>query len=260
LADIIIPAVVGQITGIRWRFPDTLPGGNVIGLLYDYSTGTELARATFSSPTAGDWNTVAFAAPVATSAIYYLAAIWTPDRYVATSGFFASSGLTNGNLTSPQDTPSDHNGQYAAGASPALPTSSFNSTSYFVDVLFDPAGAVADSITISDTVTRTLAAPRATADGITAVDTVAGNLAGARNPTDTLALADLAAASALLPRAGSESLAVTDTPARTATLTRSPADAMAITDTATGTIAPAGYGAPGRGAVTLLSRTGATLR
>lgn len=143
----------GAISGIRWYYPATLPGTAVVGLLYSYtdeSTGTELARATFSSPSAGAWNTVTFSSPVAiTASTKYVACVLTLDRYVATSALFASSGITNGHLTAiANDDLSTTNGKFHVGSSAAYPEQHFGASCYFVDVLFDlnaatnaPAGA-----------------------------------------------------------------------------------------------------------------------
>lgn len=139
----------GTVNGIRWYFPaTTITGGSVIGLLYSYdseTTGTELARATFSSPTAGTWNTVTFSSPVAiTATTRYVASVWSPNRYVASAAQFASA-ISNSPLTAPADdgvTPR-HNGRFNtlnSADNPVYPAGSFGSGGYFVDVVFDSSG------------------------------------------------------------------------------------------------------------------------
>ncbi len=105
----------------------------------DDTTGTELARATFVSPTAGTWNTVTFSSPIAITAnTKYVACVFTVDRYVATNAFFASSGVTNGHLTAlANDDLSATNGKFHTGASAGYPESHFGASCYFADVLFD---------------------------------------------------------------------------------------------------------------------------
>jgi dTDP-4-dehydrorhamnose 3,5-epimerase len=77
-----------------------------------------------------------FAAPVAiTARTTYVASYHTNGDYSADPNLFATA-LTNGPLTAPASSSSGGNGVYAYGSSSLFPTSSFNSTSYGVDVLF----------------------------------------------------------------------------------------------------------------------------
>lgn len=140
LATLFTSAEDALVNGIRWYFPGTLPSGNVVGVLYSWTTdvaGAEMARATFASPTAGTWNTVTFTSPVAiTASTRYVAAVYTPDRYVATIGLL-NAPITNGRLTAPANdniTPA-HNGKFrSGGVGPTYPDGSGNGSSYFVDV------------------------------------------------------------------------------------------------------------------------------
>lgn len=183
----------GAISGIRWYYPATLPGAAVIGLLYAYTneaTGTELARATFASPTAGTWNTVTFSSPVAiTAGTKYVAAVFTVDRYVATSGLFASSGITNGHLTAlANDDLTATNGKFNQSAAAHYPDGHFGASCYFVDVLFDlnsstnaPAGA-ATATGVANDATAAVAAGAAVATGSGAAHPVTAAV-GATSPT-----------------------------------------------------------------------------
>jgi hypothetical protein len=131
----------GKVHGVRWYFPETMPDAPVIGLLFswtDNSSGVELARLTFKNTQTG-WNQALFSAPVdITAGTKYLVAVWTSDHYVSSAGTFTSSGITNGDLTAPQDSSLAHNGKYlpSVGA-PAYPTQTFGGNSYFADVLFE---------------------------------------------------------------------------------------------------------------------------
>lgn len=130
---------------MRWYFPDTLPNGEVIGLLYSWSgggPGTELARVTFTDVQTG-WCQALFSTPVAVNtATKYVVAVWTPDAFPVTSSLFAASGMSNGtDLTAVQDTAAAHNGMYAIGSSPTYPTLTFQSSAYYADVLFVSDGA-----------------------------------------------------------------------------------------------------------------------
>lgn len=129
----------GDVKGIRWYFPSTLPTGTVTAVLWDADTGVNLAQADFVSPVAGSWNSVTFSSPVLmVSGKTFIASIRTPNHYVASS-FGFSSAVTNGDLTAVADGTGHSNGvfdQANSGAGPHFPTGSFNATNYFVDVVF----------------------------------------------------------------------------------------------------------------------------
>lgn len=130
----------GKVYGVRWYFPGTLPDAPVVGVLYSWTSdaaGTEVARVTFANAQTG-WNEMLFNTPVdITANTKYLVAVWTSDHYVSTGGTFASAGITNGDLTAPQDVSGAHNGKLLSGVgSPAYPTGTFGSNCYFADVLY----------------------------------------------------------------------------------------------------------------------------
>jgi hypothetical protein len=178
LATRIVISANGEITGIRWYFPATLPSGTVTGLLYSYTGMSLIDSKDFSAPVAGTWNVATLDTPVAvTAGDEFFAAIWTPDRYVATGGFFTSSGLVNADLEAPIDDSNDHNGQFHVGATPAYPNNSFNAASYFADLVFEPAGAATvtpDAIVATTTIPAVTVSASATATPatITAVTTI----------------------------------------------------------------------------------------
>lgn len=129
--------VAGEITHGRWYFPGTAPSGPVDWVLYDDVSQAELGRATFTS-TAPGWQTVALATPVSypTPGVEWIAAVETPDRYVATVNFFTTSGnVVSGALTAPADA---HNGRLGVGS--VYPAGTFNDSCYFADLVFAPAG------------------------------------------------------------------------------------------------------------------------
>ena len=136
----------GQVHGIRWFFPDSLPNDHVIGVLYAWgsnSAGTELARVTFLNPQSG-WNQALFTTPVSiTASTRYVAAVWTRDRYVRTAGQFASGAVASGSLTAPQ-TGGVENGKRLSGAgSVAYPSATNGGDGYLADVLYTGGGVIA---------------------------------------------------------------------------------------------------------------------
>jgi Domain of unknown function (DUF4082)/Fibronectin type III domain/Bacterial Ig domain len=129
--------VNGSVTGIRFYKAATNTGTHV-GSLWS-ENGTLLASATFTNETASGWQQVTFSTPVPiTAGTTYVAGYFAPNgHYPATPAAFSAAGLNNpplqalANGTSP-------NGVYEYSASPTFPTSSYNATSYSVDVLFAP--------------------------------------------------------------------------------------------------------------------------
>lgn len=132
--------VTGTVTHARWRFPDTLPSSPVTWHLYDLTNSVALAEHTFTAPVAGQWvqealNGAGIEGPVQiTGPRRVIAWVGTPDRYVATGGFFTGHAETNGPLTAPA-TETVANGRF--GGDPAsVPSGTFNGGAYFPDLVF----------------------------------------------------------------------------------------------------------------------------
>jgi hypothetical protein len=126
----------GDITGLRFYKGPSNTGPHDANLWS--STGSLLATATFGNETASGWQQVNFATPVTiTPGTTYVASYHTSGNYSADPNLF-SSAVTNGPLTAPSSASSGGNGVYAYGSGSLFPSSSFNSTSYGVDVLFRP--------------------------------------------------------------------------------------------------------------------------
>jgi len=132
-------SVVGLITGIRF-YKGSGNTGTHVGYLWT-STGTLLASATFSNETASGWQQVNFTTPVAIAAgTTYVASYFAPmGHYADDSQYFASSGVTSGPLTALSSSAAGGNGVYLDGASGGFPTISYESSNYWVDVVFSTA-------------------------------------------------------------------------------------------------------------------------
>lgn len=127
--------VAGTITAIRFYKAANDNGPHTTNLWT--STGTLIASATTTAETASGWQTVTLTQPVSISAnTNYVVSYGSNGRYGATSNFF-SAQLTSGDLTAP----SGANGLYAYGTGDIFPTSSYNKTNYYVDVVFQPLAA-----------------------------------------------------------------------------------------------------------------------
>ncbi|UWU37676.1 DUF4082 domain-containing protein (plasmid) [Rhizobium sophoriradicis] len=121
----------GLITGIRYyrAVGDT---GAHTGSLWT-ADGTRIATVTFAdSGSVSGWQTATFANAVHISAgTTYVASYSTTGSYVATANYFTSAH-TNGSLTALAGS----NGVYTVGSS-AFPTSSYQSSNYWVDVVYN---------------------------------------------------------------------------------------------------------------------------
>ncbi|MGQ0838189.1 N,N-dimethylformamidase beta subunit family domain-containing protein [Actinokineospora sp.] len=122
-------SVAGQVKGIRFYKGPQNTSAHTAHLWS--ATGTLLASATFAGETATGWQTVNFAAPVTMAAnTTYIASYHAVGFYSATSNYFATP-RTSGTLTAPAGA----NGVYTYGGPGSFPTSTFNSTNYWVDVI-----------------------------------------------------------------------------------------------------------------------------
>jgi hypothetical protein len=154
----------GSITGLRF-YKTAGNSGTHIGELYSNS-GTRLAQATFTGETATGWQTVLFSSPVAVVAnTTYVASYFSSlGNYVEDNGYFATTGLTNGNLTALKDGVDGCNGPYKYTAAPAFPNACFASANYWVDVIYS-ATAVTPTANAGLNQTITLPASTVTLDG-----------------------------------------------------------------------------------------------
>jgi hypothetical protein len=120
----------GNVAGIRF-YKGLQNTGVHVGKLWS-TDGTLLASATFVQETGSGWQQVYFAQPVTlVTGDTYVVSYHTTGRYSATPGFF-SADHTNGAIVAEGGA----NGVYAYSSGGSLPTNSYSSTNYWVDVLF----------------------------------------------------------------------------------------------------------------------------
>lgn len=138
----------GTIVGIRF-FKGASNTGAHTGTLWS-TAGAKLATATFASETASGWQHVTFATPVAIRANTTYVASYHTDQghYSADAQAFASKGVDKGPLHALRSGTDGANAVYHYGNS-GYPTESYQSTNYWVDVLFQPK-SVADAGTAPD--------------------------------------------------------------------------------------------------------------
>ncbi|MFD1536094.1 DUF4082 domain-containing protein [Nonomuraea guangzhouensis] len=125
----------GKIVALRF-FKGASNTGTHTGALWS-SGGQLLASATFSNETASGWQQVNFLTPVSITAnTTYIASYHTTSgNYSVTRPYFTSA-YTNGPLTALANG-TDPNGVYTYGATSTFPTSSYQSTNYWIDPVFD---------------------------------------------------------------------------------------------------------------------------
>ena len=124
----------GSITGIRF-YKASANTGTHIGSLWS-AAGTRLAQATFTAESASGWQSVTFPSPVAiTAGTTYVASYFAPSGHYSHTSQGLASAVDNaplhaiGNATSA-------NGVYAYSATSTFPSSTYNATNYYVDVLY----------------------------------------------------------------------------------------------------------------------------
>ena len=129
--------VNGYITGIRFYKSATNIGSHQ-GNLWS-NTGTLLASGTFTAETASGWQELDFGSPVAiTGGTTYVASYYAPaGHYSFDGGFFATNGVDNIPLHALADKMDGSNGIFNYGAASSFPTSTYGSSNYWVDVVFN---------------------------------------------------------------------------------------------------------------------------
>ena len=132
----------GMITAVRF-YKESDNTGTHIGSLWTAS-GSLLASGTFSSETASGWQELDFSTPVQiTSGTTYVASYHTNTGHYADTQNGLASAVTNGPLKALAS-----GGVYSYGGSNAFPSSTFNATNYWVDVVFSPtSGSTPPTVT-----------------------------------------------------------------------------------------------------------------
>jgi hypothetical protein len=162
--------VAGYVTGVRF-YKGSMNTGTHVGTLWS-STGTALASATFTNETASGWQQVNFSSPVAVSAnTTYVVSYHAPNgHYAGDNNYFATTGADYGPLHALASGVDGGDGVYASGTASAFPSSSYQSTNYWVDVVFS-----ANSAAVVPTVARESPAPSATGVSTTTAVTATFN-------------------------------------------------------------------------------------
>ncbi|MBY2994658.1 DUF4082 domain-containing protein, partial [Rhizobium leguminosarum] len=138
-------SVAGTVTGIRF-YKGSQDTGTHTGSLWS-STGTRLATLTFTNETASGWQIAYFTSPVAlTAGQTYTASYHTNTGHYSTTADYFISNVTSGPLTAP----ASGNGVYTYGSASLFPTGTFQSTNYWVDVMFSTSGSNTTPTAVAD--------------------------------------------------------------------------------------------------------------
>ena len=125
----------GFITGVRY-YKGAGTTGTRIGSLWS-SAGTRLATATFTGETASGWQQVLFNTPVPiTAGITYVASYHSSSGDYAVTNPFFTQPVINSSLRALANGENGPNGLSLYTATPAFPTNGFQTSNYWVDVVF----------------------------------------------------------------------------------------------------------------------------
>jgi predicted phage tail protein len=128
--------VAGKVRGIRFYKAPGNVGPHSVGLWT--SSGSLLASATATNETASGWQEVSFPAPVSIAAnTMYVAAYLAPKGHYSSTSQAFSAAITNPPLVALANGTSV-NGLYSYRSTLSFPVSSYQATSYWVDVMFTP--------------------------------------------------------------------------------------------------------------------------
>ncbi|MDC7744555.1 DUF4082 domain-containing protein [Rhizobium binxianense] len=143
-----IASANGQITGLTY-YKSAQDTGTHVGSLWTTS-GQLLGQASFINETGSGWQTVSFTQPInVTAGTTYVASYHSNGFYSATANYFTTDH-TSGALTAPASSVSGGNGVYAYGTGSLFPTSSYNATNYWVDVLYQQGAQNAVPVAAND--------------------------------------------------------------------------------------------------------------
>ncbi|MFB9627332.1 DUF4082 domain-containing protein [Nonomuraea helvata] len=167
----------GVISGIRF-YKGSLNTGTHVGSLWS-SSGTLLASATFTNESASGWQEVNFSTPVGVTAnTTYIASYFTPSGFYSLTRPYFGTAYNNGPLTAPASSTSGGNAVYTYGAANAFPTSTYQSSNYWVDVVYAPTFSLWDDT--ATPATQSFADNQAVTLGVKFTTTTNGFISGIR--------------------------------------------------------------------------------
>lgn len=168
----------GYILGVRFYKAPANTGQHVVNLWSPAGSGSLLATATIAASTESPsgWQQIMFAQPIPVSASTgYIASYFAPNGHYSGDGaFFATAGVDHAPLHAPANTASAPNGVFGYGTKSVYPSSTYNSSNYWVDVLYASATQYAIGGKISGAPAGTVVTLSGAASASTTAD-AAGN-------------------------------------------------------------------------------------
>jgi Domain of unknown function (DUF4082)/Abnormal spindle-like microcephaly-assoc'd, ASPM-SPD-2-Hydin len=134
----------GYITGVRFY-----KASKNVGIHHGHiwsASGTLLGSAEFTNETASGWQQVKFSTPVhITANTVYIASYWAPSGHFSMDpNYFASKGVNNAPLHALQNGVSGGNGVYIHASKSNFPNANYESSNFWVDVIFSAQTTAAD--------------------------------------------------------------------------------------------------------------------
>ncbi|GGB92486.1 N,N-dimethylformamidase beta subunit family domain-containing protein [Dyadobacter sediminis] len=128
--------IAGNVTGVRFYKQEGNTGTHT-GQLYS-NAGVKLAEIVFQNETASGWQQANFTTPVAITpnTTYVISYHSGAGNYSAVNPYFGLAKV-KGPLRGLADNEDGNNGIYRYSATPTFPTDNYQSSNYFVDVVFD---------------------------------------------------------------------------------------------------------------------------
>jgi hypothetical protein len=156
------PDVDGYATGLRFYKGATNLGTHV-GTLWS-STGTVLARLTFTGESASGWQVATFPTPVALSTTQqYVVSYHAPLGHYAYTYHYFDNRTDNGALHAFSAAEANGNGVYSYGTTPAFPTfAAPSAANYWVDVTFGTTTTAPTTVSTAAPTTTVAPAPTTT--------------------------------------------------------------------------------------------------
>jgi hypothetical protein len=141
--------VSGLITGIRFYKSVANTGIHKVNLWTN--TGTLLASSTAVNESSSGWQQVTFNSPVAiTSGTTYVASYFAPSgHYSFDQAVFNTVGVDNAPLHALSTVADGGDGVYTYAGTSAFPSSTFNGSNYWVDVVFVSSNSTAAPVVLS---------------------------------------------------------------------------------------------------------------
>jgi Domain of unknown function (DUF4082)/Abnormal spindle-like microcephaly-assoc'd, ASPM-SPD-2-Hydin len=143
----------GFVTGLRF-YKASSNGGTHVGHIWS-TTGVLLGSATFTGESRSGWQQVTFPSPVPVSAnTTYIASYLAPrGHYSANTNYFTTKGVDSPPLHALANGVSGPDGVYLYASAGGFPTSTYQSTYYWVDVVFTSTQAPAANAQLTESAT-----------------------------------------------------------------------------------------------------------